>query len=150
MTTKAISAVLADTRSPAAQKAFINAFADAPLIPLEEQIADLEARLDAMVLKAETGAQWAEICRIERNEMIPLLRQKAVPVDPMRKTASSIEHGTKFSKSQVQWIMDHDWAVRSLMGAVVVIDRFTYNGSAYAEYFVWAGTFNELRDWAGY
>lgn len=32
-------------------------------------------RLDALMLAAESGADWAEICRIEDEELIGLLRQ---------------------------------------------------------------------------
>lgn len=38
-----------------------------------EQIEAIEARLARLMEKAETGADWAEICRIEAEDLKPLL-----------------------------------------------------------------------------
>jgi hypothetical protein len=42
---------------------------------IQAQIEEVEARLDKLVRRAESGADWAEICRIEAFELRPLLNQ---------------------------------------------------------------------------
>ena len=48
----------------------------APTI-VNSSVMDVEARIEALMLKAETGADWAEICRIEAEELRPLLAARA-------------------------------------------------------------------------
>lgn len=51
-----------------------NPFFGAPLLPLEDQIENVEIKLGTMIRKAETGEQWAEIARVEAAELVPLLK----------------------------------------------------------------------------
>jgi hypothetical protein len=39
---------------------------------IRDRIEEIEADLAALIQKAETGADWAEICRIEDQELRPL------------------------------------------------------------------------------
>lgn len=42
---------------------------------IKAAIEGVRDRLDALMLAAESGADWAEICRIEDEELIDLLKQ---------------------------------------------------------------------------
>jgi hypothetical protein len=41
---------------------------------VQDQIEEIEARLAELMLRAETGADWAEIARIEAEELQPLIK----------------------------------------------------------------------------
>jgi hypothetical protein len=43
---------------------------------LQDQIEFVEAKLGRLILKAESGLDWAEICKIEDEELVPLLRAR--------------------------------------------------------------------------
>ena len=46
------------------------------MISLDDRIEAVEAKLEPLIRKAETGEDWAEICRIESEDLVPLLKLK--------------------------------------------------------------------------
>lgn len=50
-----------------------NPFEFAPLIPLEDQIENVQLKLERMIRVAETGRDWANIAEVEARELEPLL-----------------------------------------------------------------------------
>lgn len=73
------------------------------------------------------------------------------PFDPLRRAAEALCFASKLTPSQLTWARSHDWCDQvTPCGALIVTDRFSYKGQDYEERIIWAGTFAELRDWAGY
>ncbi len=46
------------------------------MISLDDRIEAVEAKLEPLIRKAETSEDWAEICRIESEDLFPLLNLK--------------------------------------------------------------------------
>lgn len=56
-----------------------------------------------------------------------------------------------FTETQMAWAAQHDWYVVQKDGMPVVVDRQYSRDSGYEEEMVfWTGSFQELREWAGY
>jgi hypothetical protein len=72
------------------------------------------------------------------------------PADPLRRAAEALCFAARLTPSQLNWAKSHDWFDSIVDAALIVTDRFTYEGHSYEERIIWAGTFAELRDWAGY
>jgi hypothetical protein len=72
------------------------------------------------------------------------------PVDPCRRAAKSLSLAAKLTPSQIAWARSHDWFDSDVDGALIVVDRYTYKGQSFEDRVIWAGTFGELRNWAGY
>lgn len=52
---------------------------------------------------------------------------------------------------QIQWAREHDWFGGLDAGRLIVVDRSCDgNGNFGEQVFEWRGTFEELREWAGY
>lgn len=56
---------------------------------------------------------------------------------------------------QIGWALSHDWAVAQQTNqdeshSLIVVDRYTLDGKDYSTEMEWTGTFQQLRDWAGY
>lgn len=60
---------------------------------LRDEIETIEARIWLMELVAETGEQWAEICRIEQFELMPLKRHLE---KVERETETAIDPNSQF------------------------------------------------------
>jgi hypothetical protein len=54
-----------------------NPFMDAPLISLEDQIENVQLKLERMGRVAETGRDFAAIAEVEARELVPLLALRA-------------------------------------------------------------------------
>ncbi len=52
---------------------------------------------------------------------------------------------------QIKWASLHDWFIEGgADGTILVRDSYVLDGVLYESILKWAGTFSELRAWAGY
>ena len=66
-----------------------NSFMDAPLTSLEDQIENVQLKLDRMISRAETDREWAAVAEVEARELAPLLAQRSGgPRSPMPSTSA--------------------------------------------------------------
>lgn len=56
------------------------------------------------------------------------------------------------TQAQVNWAKRHDWFVADLgNGRIIVLDDYVdCEGKVHRNTIAWTGTFQELRNWAGY
>ncbi|MGY8685856.1 hypothetical protein Q2941_50435 [Bradyrhizobium sp. UFLA05-153] len=69
-----------------------NPFMDAPLTSLEDQIENVQLKLNRMGRIAETGRDFAAIAEVEARELMPLLAQRSSAVRPARHWPGSPSH----------------------------------------------------------
>lgn len=62
--------------------------------------------------------------------------------------APALEVG--MTPQQIAWAARHDWFVSSAKGAVVVVERMTFNGVALPDEILTFTDYRTLRAWAGY
>lgn len=55
------------------------------------------------------------------------------------------------TEQQKRWAASHDWYVGPFGNTIEVLDRYTdANGQYHEDKYPWTGSFQALRDWAGY